>query len=49
MSKRTSLGDHQQATTAADVPERKHPETFPEKLASDAGPRFFVFLFFQKK
>jgi hypothetical protein len=27
MSKRTSLGDHQQATTAADVPERKHPET----------------------
>jgi hypothetical protein len=26
MSKRTSLGDHRQATTAADVPERKHPE-----------------------
>ncbi len=27
MSKRTSLGDHRQATTAADVPERKHLET----------------------
>jgi hypothetical protein len=26
MSKRTSLGDHQQATTTADVPERKYPE-----------------------